>query len=609
MGSIYGWLSNHSNLGFSGAVAQQRGAAPCGAVKPAAVEHRLDNAEIGGHSLNAAPYLFYSDSIVALIVGRPVWHDSTLAHLSKEHNPAYALAEGFQRDGREVLAKLGGEFACCLMDPERRYALLAIDRVGLGTLAFSVQEDVLVFGSELDQIVAHPAVHPVISPQGLFNYLYFHVIPSPDSIYQGVYKLQPAEFVEFGEGHLQRGFYWQRRYSDSRLPKKALLRQLTEQLQQATAQCPYTPQIGAFLSGGLDSSTVVGMYSKIAQRPVDAFTIGFAADGYDEMDYARITARHFQAKLHEYYVTPKDVLDAIPLIAGSYGEPFGNASAIPAYYCAKFAREQGMQGLLAGDGGDEIFAGNTRYAKQKLFDYYRHLPGLAKTVLESLAVDLPLLRKLKSYVEQAAVPMPQRLETYNYLHRTPLAEIFSGDFLAQINPEWPIQNLQQTYQRGPTDDLVKNMLFLDHKFTLADNDLRKVNRMCELAGIEVFYPMLQENLLDFAASIPSRWLVEGFELRSFYKKGMRGFLANETLAKSKKGFGLPFGVWMRADKDLQAFSLAHLEAFSRRGLLNPNWCSQLTKQHQEGHAAYYGTMVWILVVLEQWLSSHRTSYG
>ncbi len=604
MGSIYGWLSKHSNPEFSGSVAHQREAAPCGAVKPVAVEHRLGNAEIGGHSLNAAPYLFHSGPLVAIIAGRPVWHDSALAHLSKEHGPAYALAQGFRRDGREVLAKLGGEFSCCLIEPERRYALLAIDKVGLGALAFGVQGDVLVFGSQLDQIVAHPAINPAISPQGIFNYLYFHAIPSPESIYQGVHKLQPAEFVEFGESHLKRGFYWQQHYSDSRLPKKALLGQLNEQLQQATGQCPHDPKVGAFLSGGLDSSTVVGMYSKIAHRPIDAFTIGFSADGYDEMAYARITARHFQAKLHEYYVTPKDVLDAIPLIARGYDEPFGNASAIPAYYCAKFAREQGMRGLLAGDGGDEIFAGNARYAKQKLFDYYRHLPGLAKTALATLAVDLPILRKLKSYVQQAAIPMPQRLETYNYLYRTPLSEIFNGDFLAQINPELPIQNLQQTYQRGPTDDLVKNMLFLDHKFTLADNDLRKVNRMCELAGIEVYYPMLQEDLLNFAASIPSDWLMKGVQLRSFYKEGMRGFLANETLAKSKMGFGLPFGVWMRTDKDLQAFSLANLEAFSRRGWLNPDWCSQLILQHKKGHAAYYGVMIWILVMLEQWLSSH-----
>jgi asparagine synthase (glutamine-hydrolysing) len=137
------------------------------------------------------------------------------------------------------------------------------------------------------------------------------------------------------------------------------------------------------LSGGLDSSTVVGLFQKLSPQPVDVFSIGFAADGYDEMEYARITARHFKSTLHEYYVTPADVLAAIPLVAQAYDEPFGNASAVPAYYCAKFAREHGMTQLLAGDGGDEIFAGNARYAKQKIFDLYRHVPGFAKAFLAS----------------------------------------------------------------------------------------------------------------------------------------------------------------------------------------------------------------------------------
>ncbi len=604
MGSIYGWLSTHSQPHFAGSIAHQRRASGQDNVQPFAVEHRQANAELGGHGLTQSAHFFQSGPLLAVIAGQPVWHDNALAQLSDQHNPACALIAGYQREGRNVLTQLGGAFACCLMEPERGYALLAIDRVGMGALTFSIQGGNLVFGSALDQVIAHPAVTPAISPQSIYNYLYFHVIPSPDSIYQGIFKLQPAQFVEFNETLLQQGFYWQPSYTASTLPKKALHEQLHEQLQHAMRLCAHGPKTGAFLSGGLDSSTVVGLYQKITHRPVDAFSIGFAADGYDEMRYARTTARHFQATLHEYYLTPKDVLAAIPLIARSHEEPFGNASAIPTYYCAKLAREHGMDTLLAGDGGDEIFAGNARYGKQKLLNGYHRIPNLAKTVLAGLAVDLPLLRKLKSYVQQATIPMPQRLETYNFLHRTPLSQIFSGDFLAQINPELPLQNLQQTYQRGPGDDLIKNMLFLDQKFTLADNDLRKVNSMCALAGVEVFYPLLQRNLLDFAASIRSDWLMQGLTLRSFYKEAMQGFLPPETLAKKKQGFGLPFGVWMRTDPDLQAFALANVEAFARRGILNPEWSKQLIQQHKQGHAAYYGVMIWILVMLEQWLVAH-----
>ncbi|MDD1635328.1 MAG: asparagine synthase-related protein [Methylococcaceae bacterium] len=605
MSSIYGWLSTTAETtSSSNWVDSQRAASRClTATSPSVViYHKM--AEVAGHGINLAPSVYQSSQLLVILEGSPQWQDSTLAEVAKNHGAAQALAEGFLRHGRSVLDKIQGPFAFCLLEPERRYALLAIDRVGIRPLAYYCQNGLLVFGSQLDQIIAHPGVKTAIDPQAIFNYLYFHMIPSPGSIYSGVSKLQPSEFLEFNNGQVVRDFYWQLRYHDSSCSKKELLEQLPPQLEQSVLACAPDQQTGAFLSGGLDSSTVTGFYQKISNRPIDAFTMGFNADGYDEMEYARATAAHFKVNLHEYYVTPGDVLLAIPLIAQAYDEPFGNASAIPAYYCAKFAREQGMTQLLAGDGGDEIFSGNARYAKQKVFDLYRHVPGFAKTLLEPLAFNLPPLRKVKSYIEQAKIAMPDRMETYNFLHRTPLAEIFSEDFLKQIDPDLPVQNLRYTYNRTSSDDLIKRMLFLDDKFTLADNDLRKVNRMCELAGIDVQYPMLQQNLLEFAAIIPSKWLMQGFELRSFYRESLQSFLPKKTLAKSKQGFGLPFGVWMSHDKELKQFAEANLESIKKRGYLNSAYIKNLIQLHQDGHASYYGVMIWLLIMLEQWLLTH-----
>ena len=605
MSSIYGWLSTAETPSLPTWVDTQRAASKCltGASKSSFICHKMG--EVAGHGINLAPSVYQTSKLLVILEGSPQWQDSELAEVAKNQGSAQALAEGFLRDGRSVLDKIKGPFAFCLLEPESRYALLAIDRIGIRPLAFYCQNGLLVFGSELDQIMGHPGVKAAVDPQAIFNYLYFHMIPSPGSIYSGVSKLQPGEFLEFNNGQLTRDFYWQLRYNDSNCSKKELLAQLQQQLQQSVSACAPDDHTGAFLSGGLDSSTVTGFYQKIANRPIDAFTMGFDADGYDEMEYARITATHFKVNLHEYYVTPADVLQAMPLIAQTYDEPFGNDSAVPAYYCAKFARELGMTRLLAGDGGDEYFAGNSRYAKQKVFDLYRRVPSLAKSILEPLAFNLEPLRKVKSYIEQANIAMPERMETYNFLHRTPLAEIFSKDFLMQINPDQPLQYLKSTYDRTSNDDLMKQMLFLDDKFTLADNDLRKVNRMCELAGVDVHYPMLQENLVEFAASIPSKWLMQGFELRSFYKEGMRDFLPKETLRKSKKGFGLPFGVWMSSDKELKQFAEDNLEGITKRGFLNPDYIQDLIKLHQSGHASYYGIMIWILVMLEQWLLTHN----
>ena len=604
MSSIYGWLSIATTPSSFDCIDSQRAASKCLTAASLQVSSRHTMAEVAGHGINAAPAVYQSPQLLVILEGTPQWQDVELAELAKTHGAAEVLATGFLRYGRSVLDKIHGPFAFCLLEPDRRYALLAIDRVGIRPLAYYCRDGLLVFGSQLDQIIAHPGVNAAIDPQAIFNYLYFHMIPSPGSIYNGVSKLQPGEFLEFNNGQLSRDFYWQLRYNDSSRSKKELLAQLSTELEQSVLACAPDRQTGAFLSGGLDSSTVTGFYQKIANSPIDAFTMGFDAEGYDEMDYARATAAHFKVKLHEYYVTPADVLQAIPLIAQTYDEPFGNASAIPAYYCAKFAREQGMTRLLAGDGGDEIFAGNSRYAKQKVFDLYRHVPGPVKSILEPLAYNLPPLGKLKSYIVQAKTAMPERMETYNFLHRTPLADIFSEDFLRQIDSDQPLYFLKNTYDRTANDDLIKQMLFLDDKFTLADNDLRKVNRMCELAGVDVQYPMLQENLLEFSASIPSNWLMQGFELRSFYKEGLRDFLPKATLTKSKQGFGLPFGVWMSSDKELKQFAVASLESIEKRGFLNPAYIKNLIRLHQEGHASYYGVMIWLLIMLEQWLSTH-----
>lgn len=605
MSSIYGWLSTAETPSSCNWIDSQRIASRCltETSQSVFIQHKM--AEMAGHGINVAPSVYQSPQLLVILEGSPQWQDSEIAEVAKNHGAAQALAEGFLRHGRSVLDKIHGPFAFCLLEPERRYALLAIDRTGIRPLAFYCRNGLLVFGSQLDQIVGHPGVKAEIDPQAIFNYLYFHVIPSPGSIYSGVSKLQPGEFLEFNNGLLTRDFYWQLHYNDSSRSKKELFAQLQLELEQSVLACEPDHQTGAFLSGGLDSSTVTGIYQKIADHPIDAFTMGFDADGYDEMEYARITAAHFKVNLHEYYVTPADVLQAIPLIALTYDEPFGNDSAVPAYYCAKFAHELGMTRLLAGDGGDEYFAGNSRYAKQKLFDLYRHVPSIAKSILEPLAFNLPPLRKVKSYIEQANIAMPERMETYNFLHRTPLTEIFSEDFLKQINTDLPLQYLRETYNRTSKDDLIKQMLFLDDKFTLADNDLRKVNRMCELAGVDVHYPMLQDNLVDFAASIPSKWLIQGFDLRSFYKEGLRDFLPKETLNKSKKGFGLPFGVWMSSDKELKQFAEDNLEGITKRGFLNPNYIKNIIKLHQSGHASYYGIMIWILVMLEQWLLTHN----
>jgi len=599
MGQIMGWLGAPTLAGQPILEAMQAAGNPSENFKATILQPH-------GKAAATADMTFHADGLIAALEGHPRWRDPELARLAAEGDHARALMEGYRRHGAGVLERMGGDFALVVSDRAGDRALLAVDRLGIRPLAWTLAGDTLIFGSQVSSILAHPAVQAELDPQGLFNYLYFHMVPSPGTLFTGIHKLQPGECLEFHDGRVERRFYWQLEFSEEGGNRDALAEELHRHLEQVVHGClPDDLPTGTFLSGGLDSSTVTGVLQKLSDGPVDAFAIGFDAEGFDEMEYARATARHFGARLHEYYVTPQDVLEAIPLAAEAYDEPFGNASAIPAYYCARFAREQGKAVLLAGDGGDEIFAGNARYAKQKLFDLYRHLPALLKTALvEPLANHLPPLRKVKSYIEQAKVPMPERMETYNFLHRFALAEIFSPDFLSQVDGDEPIRLLRERWNQCGEAPLVKQMLFLDHKFTLADNDLRKVNRMCELAGIDVRYPLLQEDMVEFAARIPADMLLRGQQLRAFYRYAMRDFLAKKTLEKHKHGFGLPFGLWMREYAPLEEFAHDRLERVKARGFLNDEFIGRIIHAQETGHATYYGVFIWVLIMLEEWMQAH-----
>jgi len=326
------------------------------------------------------------------------------------------------------------------------------------------------------------------------------------------------------------------------------------------------------------------------------------------MQYARIAARHFGTRHHEYYVTPDDVVSAIPLIAAVHDQPFGNSSAVPTYYCAKLASGDGVDTLLGGDGGDELFGGNERYAKQYLYSLYSDLPhALRKGLIEPVLGRLPpisLIGKAKRYVSHASMPMPARYDNYNLLERLGPAAVFTREFLGAVDRALPPAGMAQAYHAAHAQSLINRMLALDLKYTLADNDLPKVARSCELAGVEVRFPLLNDAVVAFAARLPPGLKLKRTRLRYFFKEALRGFLPDEIITKSKHGFGLPFGPWLQTHAPLRQIALDSLADLKKRGIIRPPFIDELTSTHVESHAGYYGTMVWVLMMLEQWIKQH-----
>lgn len=548
--------------------------------------------------------VFRDGDLLVAIEGRP----------SGPAGHAQRIAARYRETGEKAAAEIGGAFAVAILDTARRTAILATDRMGMRPMVFALVDDGLVFGGGADAVRRHPRVQAAIDPQAIYEYIYFHVVPSPRTIYAGIRKLPPAHYVVCSGDGVRLVNYWNPGFVDDTTGhnEQALAGELRERLRTAVREAEPGCAAGAFLSGGIDSSTVTGLRAELCDTPVRTYTIGFDAAGYDEIGYARIAAKHFRLDSREYYVTRDDVARSIDVVASAYDEPFGNSSALPAYHCARLAQEEGRAVLLAGDGGDELFAGNARYAKQSVFEHYLRIPPwLRKRAIEPLAFGLPPrlrvapVRKLESYVRQALVPLPARLETYNLLHMRPLDEIFERSFLGTIDVESPVRALTDRWREARTTSTLNRMLYLDWKFTLADNDLRKVNRMCEICGVEARYPMLDDALVAFSARVPPSLKLRGMRLRHFYKNAMRGFLPDAILHKSKHGFGLPFGEWMRTTPALLAMAEESLRALQKRGIVRREFIDRVLEEHRSTHAGFYGEMVWVLMMLERWWQAHE----
>jgi asparagine synthase (glutamine-hydrolysing) len=274
----------------------------------------------------------------------------------------------------------------------------------------------------------------------------------------------------------------------------------------------------------------------------------------------------------------------------------------------------GKTTLLAGDGGDELFGGNDRYAKQKIFGVYELLPGLLREKIvepallpHALDKGIPLVSKLASYVQQAKQPMPDRLYSYNFVRRSTPEAIFDPNFLTNISEESPYECMRDEYGAARTNELVDRMLFFDWKFTLADNDLRKVGRAAQAADIQVAYPFLNSTVVNMSTTIPASQKVRFLRLRHHYKRELRGFLPDKIINKTKHGFGLPFGEWLKTSEDLKTMIYPAVKNLAHRGILRDDFATDLVRLHETGHAAYYGNIIWVLFMLERWFELNAST--
>lgn len=557
------------------------------------------------------PSVACEDDITTVVAGRPLVLPRPDGDTGPRSAAALVLAT-YKASGLDLVECLHGQFSFAIIDRAARRVALAIDRMGIERLAYATIDSGIVFSSSALAVAKCPPFRPRLRRQAVYDYLVHHMVPGPGTIFTGVFKLPPASLAVFEDARIDVRRYWKPVFaSATNTSFRDLKEQLVDSLKEAVIDQAPDSTTGAFLSGGLDSSTVSGVLSRVHADPTRTFSIGFGYADYDELDYARIANRHFGCLGHEYVVNGADIADALPLIARVYDEPFGNSSALPTYYCARLARQHGINHLLAGDGGDELFAGNSRYAEQRTFELYGLVPGaLRQLVLEPALRRCPdwlapwFVRKARGYVEKADIQLPGRLEAWNVVLGSGVSEVLHQDLLASVDPCGPLRRMEEVWKSTPSTEYLHRMLYYDWHYTLADNDLRKVQTMAAAAGVRVSYPMLHRKVVDLSTRIPPSIMMPDGRLRRFYKEAMKDFLPREIVRKKKHGFGLPFGLWLKESPDLQRLVFENLHALRSRNVVNPGFIDRLIHHHENVHAGYFGVFVWVLAMLELWLQAH-----
>jgi asparagine synthase (glutamine-hydrolysing) len=555
--------------------------------------------------------------IVVAIDGYPAWSDPSLGDIAKKDGHAQVLLAAYKRYGTALLDKLRGAFSFVIIDLVAEKALCAIDRFGIQTLCYAQPAtDLMVFGSTTDAVRAHPKVGATIAIQSIYDYLYFvDRIPAPTTIYHEQRKLAPAEYLRAERGRLEVGSYWQMPYRTPHgIEKAAAVEELKSRLRDAVNAClvgENTGHVGAFLSGGLDSSTVVGVAAGLLPHALQTFTIGFPVESFDEVYYADIASKHFRTKHQTYYLQPQDAVDILLKATEIYDEPFANSSLVAAYHCARLSKDAGVEMMLAGDGGDELFAGNKRYVDDGIFDHYLRFPHmLRKGVIEPAARHLSFARnagvagKALRYIERARKSVAERLAD-NLFQAFEPSGIFTADALREIDMAEPLALAEAIYDAPHDASKVQRMMNLDLRVTLADSDLRKVVRMCELAGVRTRFPFLNDDLVEFSSRLPETLLMTGGKLRQFYKDAMSDFLPDAIINKQKHGFGLPNMQFMKSHAPLRELICDSLTSLKGRGYFRSEFLEDLSDRVRGGSLSGQEAAVWDLAALELWLESRK----
>lgn len=519
-------------------------------------------------------------------------------------------------DGRAPWAAWRGRFAELAFDARTQQLVVANDHFGTLPVYWLAHEGELLVASDPRWLIASPWCAREPDPVAIYHYLNFAVIPAPLTVVPEVRRLAPATEARFAEGRVRLARYWRPEYTESRRDDdESLTRELRERIVSTVER--YRPARGSawgtFLSGGTDSSSIASILARGGDEPVHTFSIGFAEEGYDELGFARLAAEACGALPHQARVDRAQTLAMLPRIAEWFEQPFGNASAVPTHACAALAASRGRTLLLAGDGGDEIFGGNERYAKDRLMQRFHELPSPLRALARragGLLGRSNFANRVRNFVRRGSLPNPDRFYTDDAFASEHHDELLQPAFAAAVSRDASLELMRELYAGVDAPSEIHRLMGLDLELAIARNDLVKVHGAARPAGVSVRFPYLDPDLVAYTGSLPPRAMLNGLEKRWLFKRAMRGILPEQVIRKKKQGFGLPISVWLARDRDFREFTRETLTGAraARRGWFRPAAIDRLIARHVAGEWDY-SAPIWQLLVLELWLERNLDGIG
>jgi asparagine synthase (glutamine-hydrolysing) len=528
-------------------------------------------------------------------------------HKFRTESDTETIVHLYEDEGPQCFSHLNGMFAVAIWDASRRRLVLGRDRLGKKPLVYRADPGRLLFASELKSLLEVPGLPREVDPAAIDEYLTCQYVPHPNCIFRGFRKLPPASYAVWQDDKLEVRPYWQPDFTtERRLPKPAAVEKLRETLDSAVQMRMRSDvPLGAFLSGGIDSSLVVALMQKHSAEPVKTFTIGFPVKEYDESGYAERVARHLGTEHRTLQVEPRAV-EILPQLAWHYDEPFGDSSAIPTWYLSKATREH-VTVALTGDGGDELFAGYPRYRAVALAARVDWLSP-AKALLGSGAWQwLPSsgrqksrLRQFKRFSESLALSPERRyLDWISIFSERRRADLYQEDFLSRLSTD-PAAFLRSAWKRCAGRDPVTCASLADLVTYLPCDLMTKVDIASMAHGLECRAPFLDYRVVEFAAALPARYKLRGSRGKRILQAAFEDLLPGETWSRKKMGFGVPLDHWFRHELREMTSDLLLSESSRSRQFLRPEGVQSLWDEHQAGRFDH-SARLWTLVMLESWL--------